>query len=792
VLAIDHSQGPQVDGKFFHFAIEDVDAYLGRPLRSNERLKVRVRRTDDTGTVKLWPTNDGGSAGTAHGRFDDQDPIGDGVGYFQVGDELEIEEVLPAPVIAVLAIDHSQGPQVDGKFFHFAIEDVDAYLGRPLRSNERLKVRVRRTDDTGTVKLWPTNDGGSAGTAHGRFDDQDPIGDGVGYFQVGDELEIEEVLPPSPEHKIDELKHDSDEDDMDMDMLMDAALETEVEDDDEEDMDAATIAMLESETRDKLMQCALPQKVSAVLGDRNQFKVPAKPAVERDLRKLQMGLQDLDGEQRKYAKLSVLKYYDILFEVFRRYCKIGGDKHWLTASGWTALINDAFIADKKSETCTASACEALFKQVYDSHHGGGGKPARARQQHVKNMTTTALNLAEWNDEDPWTGVWRQDTEDIGGGAAEVYRLKQNGDRKLVGWINKFGFCDLNGSVNAGDRKQAEVMAHWHEGARQGKRRLCKCTLVKAATTDAIRITINVEWKSIAASSNVDTGGVEEGVYTMTKVDVLSHEDLAAFAFQIGLARHEYLDAMLMLAKMKYPELPRYEALSELCEHYLVEYIFGGMAQAEEATLKTLFRPYSTELHLLFGVFKGGLIGAHEWRALCADLLKQDKSAFAKGGLPSKSDIDAAFELAKDGYDLQLTYKAFEVALKNLAQRLWKKKPRMNKHEEKTQAFKLKKLLKWAVKMQKKGWTPNVKPKNKSGLWSRFQAKNGQTLQSVLEEPEAGALPDTAAVTEAVDGEDALAKTELVLADADAEAEDDDINYLNQVLGKHALVESTQL
>ena len=48
---------------------------------------------------------------------------------------------------------------------------------------------------------------------------------------------------------------------------------------------------------------------------------------------------------------STLKYYDILFEIYQKYCKIGGDKDWLTQKGWDSLCQDAFIADKKSETC---------------------------------------------------------------------------------------------------------------------------------------------------------------------------------------------------------------------------------------------------------------------------------------------------------------------------------------------------------------------------------------------------------------------------------------------------------
>ena len=85
----------------------------------------------------------------------------------------------------------------------------------------------------------------------------------------------------------------------------------------------------------------LPKEVKAVLGDKKKWKLPKKKkkkaAMERDLRKITESMKDLDEEQRKYAKLSLLKYYDILFETFRKYCKIGGDKDWLTKKGWIAL-----------------------------------------------------------------------------------------------------------------------------------------------------------------------------------------------------------------------------------------------------------------------------------------------------------------------------------------------------------------------------------------------------------------------------------------------------------------------
>merc|ERR1712228_963769 len=102
----------------------------------------------------------------------------------------------PAPslhVITVLAIDHAHGANVNGKYFHFDKKDIDSYLLRPLKDNERFKIRVKRTNYVGSVIMWPQGNGGSRGNAHGRFD-KDPIGAGIGYFKINDQIEILSVL----------------------------------------------------------------------------------------------------------------------------------------------------------------------------------------------------------------------------------------------------------------------------------------------------------------------------------------------------------------------------------------------------------------------------------------------------------------------------------------------------------------------------------------------------------------------------------------------------------------------
>jgi len=177
--------------------------------------------------------------------------------------------------------------------------------------------------------------------------------------------------------------------------------------------------------------------------------------------------------------------------------------------------------------------------------------------------------------------------------------------------------------------------------------------------------------------------------------------------------------MIILAAMKFlnfKKMPKYHKISKLCEENLIPFIWGGMEGAEQAILKGIFRPYSTELHRLFEKYTkhkvSHLLGLDEWKKLCLDVLNQDniKNAWSRGGKPTETDIDAAYLLSLEdgGFDLELTYKYFEKALSNLAQKIYKKQPKQNYASLKYHD-KVKKLLKWAVKLEKSGYAPNLAP-----------------------------------------------------------------------------------
>lgn len=112
--------------------------------------------------------------------------------------------------------------------------------------------------------------------------------------------------------------------------------------------------MLDNECISSLIDLNIPSKMRDVFGDPSSYKFPAQePArgrIERDLRKIRVSLLNIhieNAEQRKYAKLCILKHYDLLTSIYKRYCKIGRDMHWMTMIGWISLLRDCGLLDEE-------------------------------------------------------------------------------------------------------------------------------------------------------------------------------------------------------------------------------------------------------------------------------------------------------------------------------------------------------------------------------------------------------------------------------------------------------------
>ena len=126
-----------------------------------------------------------------------------------------------------------------------------------------------------------------------------------------------------------------------------------------------------------------------------------------------------DANQRRFAKMVILKHYNLLTSIYQRYCKIGGDTEWMTISGWTSLLTDCGLIDDA----------ALDRGVHDNHSGHHRKHSGhhhkkyvdifrrvySYHQHYlhskRNCHTKKVSLSDLygdmplNDKDPWTGQW---------------------------------------------------------------------------------------------------------------------------------------------------------------------------------------------------------------------------------------------------------------------------------------------------------------------------------------------------------------------------------------------------
>ena len=123
---------------------------------------------------------------------------------------------------------------------------------------------------------------------------------------------------------------------------------------------------------------------------------------DRDLRKVKAALRKMTvAEDRKYAKLILLKHYKILNDVYKRYCKIGGDIHWLTEFGWSSMMRDCKVVRDDEE-------EELFKQMfhdlYNYHHYHFHNQRNAANSKHSIQLSLVYGEEKFFDKDPWTGM----------------------------------------------------------------------------------------------------------------------------------------------------------------------------------------------------------------------------------------------------------------------------------------------------------------------------------------------------------------------------------------------------
>ncbi|ETO00705.1 hypothetical protein RFI_36734 [Reticulomyxa filosa] len=471
--------------------------------------------------------------------------------------------------------------------------------------------------------------------------------------------------------------------------------------------------------------------VEHIIGKLQELQLPQKATelkkLERDLRKFERGLEGLSTDERKYTKLIFIKHSDLLHKTFRRYCKIGGDPHWITASGWVQMLLDCYVSTKSIDNCDKNGFQELFGRVFSSHEKKKKKKkenAKQQQQHERFITTAFGNLGEslsfvyiitlffykqllllcvcnvcpfalfylvcfsialclvrLEDDDPWTGIWEEDRKNDSD-VVERYRLKQIGDSRVVGCIKTAEYCEITGVLGQLDHTIAHLVIQWHQGDQLGQIKKMECKL-KLSDHPQQLPKMEVTWTNIE-----DNTSRASKTMILYKVNELDNEE--GLPNTQGLARYEFWDAV----------------------KYLIPYVWDAIEKLDERTKRSIIHKNKTVLENLFFVYAksdndGNTdrndygLGIAEWQLFCTDVFSGN-NRFKDGGKPTSSQISAAFYLTLPELKHELDFELFLKALENLAQEMFKKKPKV-KYQTPKIDDRLKLLIEeMCVKLQKSG------------------------------------------------------------------------------------------
>lgn len=508
--------------------------------------------------------------------------------------------------------------------------------------------------------------------------------------------------------------------------------------------------MLDEEKIDKLLSLDLPSEVSDILGNPLSYKLPLEEKdsmknLERDMRKMHQGLHDQSRNQRKYSKLAILKHYNCLCAVYDRYCKLGGDRHWLTMDGYMWMLKDASIPNKDS-TCTNETCKQLFSITYKMHHR---LQSRHSSKH-KIKLSTLYGDDKFHDPDPWTGIWKQDGN-MGSSSprsssprsstprtpksprgeidANTYKLRKIGDLRIAGCINSKSYADISGAFHSLNYKKSELEIKYHQRRRAGVKRIWKAELIAPKNiTDSIRM--KVQWTEIDEKARGSQA--KSGKLWLEKISGLDDNDIDLPKDElIGLSRHEFFDTILSIASTKYEIDYEYQfiCIDKLLTTHINAYLYKNILLSLSNTIennqyiKNKLREKNLTLRKLFKIYASldqdesadddGL-GQDEWctfaTKLCETGKNLNKKIWINGGKPTFSDMKAAFILSKTNIELdedEVDYPHFQRCILHLTNMIFKEKPDA---KYKTLSFeeKLDLVLSWTEKLSKQRATSRAR------------------------------------------------------------------------------------
>jgi len=476
--------------------------------------------------------------------------------------------------------------------------------------------------------------------------------------------------------------------------------------------------MLDDEKIDAMKQMKMNVTQRDILKDPIKYKLPEKKGdlkdIDRDLRKLKIGLLRMDSsDSRKLAKLSILKHYDLLTAIYKKYCKLGGDKHWMTFNGWILLMKHCrWIKSKEDKDRVAQLCVEIFDDTYQYHHAKQHIYDGANGKHVAYLSGM-YGDGQFHDINPWTGVWclQEDKERIDGilkmkverkksfisGAGskgkikeeedkkkratsyETYKFRKYGDIRVMGCyehpIDK-SEADIGGGLNKKDHKKAKLEIRFKTRSVQGhhQRRMFNCTISPPEDEES-PITMTVKWKEV---DNKGSGTIE-----LFKLKGLDDEDSALPATEYtGLARHEFFDAMLLLASVVNNNEDGdlndlYKMMDEVACHTLTDYVYNGIIETRKHIrdgklhddIRKKFKKNYTSIRHLFDKFASLVhteevptkttvkaanitdLGEDQWLAMAMELCEvpktKTKKFWKRGGKPDTQTLVDCFMLSHD-------------------------------------------------------------------------------------------------------------------------------------------------
>ena len=362
----------------------------------------------------------------------------------------------------------------------------------------------------------------------------------------------------------------------------------------------------------------------------------------------------------------MLKHYDLLSAVYKKYCKIGGDVHWLTCDGYLSLLRDCNLLSMNDEGVMPKYV-SIFDATYAHHaHSNHSKKNEFLRSNHSVQLSGLYGQKPFFSKDPWTGKWRlakDKNKVIKNGSCDEYKLRKIGDLRIIGCLNNAKYAEIRGSFNRSNYKKATLQIAFKQRRIKNSKakRIWKCTLFPPESV-ASDIRMSVKWEEI----NKNAANTKEGSLKLFKFAELDDDDADIPSTQFcGLSRSEFFDAMLSVAATMQNEKDLYAALDELVAGWINEFVFVNMLSLRQwlngreiaKEIKSKMKANYTVLMRLFKKYAAmnddeanfQQLDGDEWCAMAVELCKAAKTInngiWKNGGKPQIYEIMQCFVMS---------------------------------------------------------------------------------------------------------------------------------------------------